>query len=62
MFLRQVIIFISSLLCFCSFQAITGTVFAQSLLSDRQWLEQNLEKFSKKNLQVKVLHLNLQPW
>ena len=50
MLLRIVIIFpilLSALLNFWSYQTITGTAFAQSLLSDRQWLEQNSEVFSK---------------
>ena len=41
MLLRIVIIFpilLSALLNFWSYQTITGTAFAQSLLSDRQWL------------------------
>jgi len=50
MLLRMVIIFpilLSAFLNFWSHQTITGMAFAQSLLSDRQFLEQNSEIFSK---------------
>ena len=61
MLLRIVIIFsilLSALLNFWSYQ-ITGTAFAQSLLSDRQWLEQNSEVFSKTKFTGQKIPLRL---
>ena len=60
MFLLQVIIFpilLVTLLSVWNFQTVTVTAYAQSLLSDSEWLEQNKDVFGKQELTLQNIPL-----
>ena len=60
MFLLQVIIFpilLVTLLSVWNFQTVTVTAYAQSLLSDSEWLEENKDVFGKQELTLQNIPL-----